>query len=159
MRPLGLPAGGYGQSEDSWSVVVGFHVRAASKEKEYEQIIRETFSPAILLENFPRAVISIVVQVVEDNGSLLSVAINAVSLALLDAGIPMLSVVTSATCAIFPDGSLVLDPSSPEVEVQPSRCSMGMAAYLNMELRWTCECYSKRSRRSPRRALVRRTAC
>lgn len=90
---------------------------AASKEKEYEQIIRQTFAPAVLLESFPRAVISIVVQVIEDNGSVLSVAINAVALALMDAGIPMVSVVTSASCAIFSDGSLVLDPSSPEEEV------------------------------------------
>jgi ribonuclease PH len=159
VRPLSLATGGYDQSGDSQSVLTGFDVCAASKEKEYEQIIRQTFSPAILLENFPRAVISIVVQVVEDNGSVLSVAINAVSLALLDAGIPMLSVVTSATCAVFPDGTLVLDPSSPEEEVLPSRSSMGTVAYLTTKLWWICERYSKRSRRSPRRAPVRRTAC
>ncbi|KAG6956784.1 hypothetical protein JG687_00010395 [Phytophthora cactorum] len=33
-----------------------------SKEKEYEQIIRETFMPVVLTDSFPRAVISIVVQ-------------------------------------------------------------------------------------------------
>ncbi|KAJ0410315.1 hypothetical protein P43SY_002647 [Pythium insidiosum] len=33
-----------------------------SKEKEYEQIIRETFEPIIIAEDYPRAVISIVVQ-------------------------------------------------------------------------------------------------
>ncbi|KAJ8546867.1 hypothetical protein ON010_g11369 [Phytophthora cinnamomi] len=42
----------------------------ASKEKEYEQIIRETFTPVVLTDSFPRAVISIVVQVIEDNGSI-----------------------------------------------------------------------------------------
>ena len=41
-----------------------------SKEKEYEQIIRETFAPVVLTKNFPRAVISIVVQVIQDNGSI-----------------------------------------------------------------------------------------
>lgn len=49
------------------------HARAAaiaSREKEYEQIIRQTFEPVIVTENFPRAVISIVVQVIEDNGSI-----------------------------------------------------------------------------------------
>lgn len=89
----------------------------ASKEKEYEQIIRQTFEPVIMAENFPRAVISIVVQVIEDNGSLLSVAINAVSLALMDAGVPMLAVVTSATCGMLADGGLILDPSRAEEEV------------------------------------------
>ncbi|KAE9039507.1 hypothetical protein PR002_g5461 [Phytophthora rubi] len=42
-----------------------------SKEKEYEQIIRETFTPVMVTDSFPRAVISIVVQ------HLLAVAINA----------------------------------------------------------------------------------
>ncbi|KAF1334253.1 Exosome complex exonuclease rrp46, partial [Globisporangium splendens] len=101
-----------------------------SKEKEYEQIIRQTFEPVIVADDFPRAVISIVVQVIEDNGSISSfashlcayiriacVSINAVSLALLDAGVPMLSVVTSATCGLLPDGNLFLDPSLAEEEV------------------------------------------
>ncbi|KAE9350634.1 hypothetical protein PR003_g5278 [Phytophthora rubi] len=99
-----------------------------SKEKEYEQIIRETFTPVMVTDSFPRAVISIVVQVIEDNGSisfplifcacvhLLAVAINAVSLALMDAGVPMLSVVTATSCGIFQDGNLYLDPSSTEEE-------------------------------------------
>ncbi|KAE9002465.1 hypothetical protein PR001_g18247 [Phytophthora rubi] len=99
-----------------------------SKEKEYEQIIRETFTPVMVTDSFPRAVISIVVQVIEDNGSisfplifcacvhLLAVAINAVSLALMDAGVPMLSVVTATSCGTFQDGNLYLDPSSTEEE-------------------------------------------
>ncbi|KAG2903876.1 hypothetical protein PC116_g14872 [Phytophthora cactorum] len=113
-----------------------------SKEKEYEQIIRETFMPVVLTDSFPRAVISIVVQVIEDNGSisfplfdycyiflnlwigdfvvwcqyLLAVAINAVSLALMDAGVPMVSVVTATSCSIFDDGNLYLDPTSAEEE-------------------------------------------
>ncbi|CAH0520875.1 unnamed protein product [Peronospora belbahrii] len=63
-----------------------------------------------------RKIISIVIQVIEDNGSLLAVAINAVSLALMDAGIPMSSLVTAASCGIFADGNLYLDPSSVEEE-------------------------------------------
>ncbi|KAE8915669.1 hypothetical protein PF010_g1291 [Phytophthora fragariae] len=81
-----------------------------SKEKGYEQIIRETFTPVMVTDSFPRAVISIVVQ------HLLAVAINAVSLALMDAGVPMLSVVTATSCGIFQDGNLYLDPSSTEEE-------------------------------------------
>lgn len=39
----------------------------------------------------------------------------------MDAGVPMISVISSASCAIFPDGSIVLDPSTPEEEV---RCQL-----------------------------------
>uniref|UniRef100_A0AAV1TKY0 Uncharacterized protein n=1 Tax=Peronospora matthiolae TaxID=2874970 RepID=A0AAV1TKY0_9STRA len=100
---------------------------STSKEKEYEQIIRETFAPVVLTKNFPRAVISIVVQVIQDNGSisfprlhLLAVAINAVCLALIDAGIPMISVITASSCGISADGSLNLDPTSVEEEASVS---------------------------------------
>lgn len=105
------------------------YVLTASKEKEYEQIIRQTFEPVIMAEKFPRAVISIVVQVIEDNGSLLSVAINAVSLALLDAGVPMLAVVTSATCGMLADGGLILDPSRAEEEVNSNVTTLDEETY------------------------------
>ncbi|GMF11136.1 unnamed protein product [Phytophthora lilii] len=35
----------------------------------------------------------------------------------MDAGVPMISVVTATSCCIFPDGNLYLDPSSVEEEV------------------------------------------
>lgn len=35
-------------------------------------MIRQTFEPVVVTENFPRAVISIVVQVIEDDGSISS---------------------------------------------------------------------------------------
>ncbi|KAI9912720.1 hypothetical protein PsorP6_005291 [Peronosclerospora sorghi] len=41
-----------------------------SKEKEYEKIIRQTFASVVTTDSFPRAVISIIVQVIEDNGSI-----------------------------------------------------------------------------------------
>lgn len=47
---------------------------------------------------------------------LLAVAVNAVSLALMDAGIPMISVVTATACSIFVDGNMNLDPTSAEEE-------------------------------------------
>ncbi|RQM20845.1 hypothetical protein B5M09_003698 [Aphanomyces astaci] len=88
-----------------------------ARDKEYEVILRQTFETVVYLENFPRAVISLTVQVVEDDGSLLAVAINAVNLALLDAGIPMRSLVGAITCSILDDGQLCLDPSLTEGDV------------------------------------------
>ncbi|KAF0700694.1 Aste57867_8748 [Aphanomyces stellatus] len=87
-----------------------------ARDKEYEAILRQTFEPIVYLENYPRAVISITVQVVEDDGSLLAVAINAVNLALLDAGIPMRCLVGAITCSILEDGQLCLDPARVEGE-------------------------------------------
>eukprot|EP00644_Phytophthora_capsici_P013736 jgi/Phyca11/535275/estExt2_fgenesh1_pg.C_PHYCAscaffold_330107 len=87
-----------------------------SKEKEYEQIIRETFTPIVVTDSFPRAVI---------------MAINAVSLALMDAGVPMTSVVTATSCSLFDDGSLYLDPTSAEEEAC-QRASESVAAFFRI---------------------------
>lgn len=61
------------EKEDKATLDVSFKLEKGiltSKEKEYEQILRETFTPIVLTDTFPRAVISIVVQVIEDNGSI-----------------------------------------------------------------------------------------
>eukprot|EP00939_MAST-03C_sp_MAST-3C-sp1_P000033 g33.t1 len=81
------------------------------KEKEYQKIIRQTYESVILTESFPRTLIRIVVQVISDQGSLLSTMINAVCLALMDAGIEMEALVGSVTCEIDADSNRVLlDP-------------------------------------------------
>jgi exosome complex component RRP46 len=68
----------------------------------------------VLLFLHPRTMISIVVQVVNDDGSLLSCAVNAVSLALMDAGVAMGALAMSSTCALLADGSVVMDPVEEE---------------------------------------------
>jgi len=93
--------------------------KAAPKEKEYQKIIRKTFESVVLVEKFPRTVIRIVVQVVRDDGSLLSTMINAICLALMDAGIEMTSLVSSVTCFVDPSSAkarIRLDPSYSENE-------------------------------------------
>nr|CCA16947.1 conserved hypothetical protein [Albugo laibachii Nc14] len=112
---------------------------AAAKEKEMELIVRRLYEPIIQRQEFPRTVISIVIQIIEDAGSisslltshtigfgscvefldrlclyLVSAVINAVTMALMDAEIAMLGVVTSTTCCLTEDGSVLLDPSQKE---------------------------------------------
>jgi exosome complex component RRP46 len=58
----------------------------------------------------PRTLISIIIQVLHDDGALLSASINAASLALIDAGIPLNSSPVSVSCALTEAG-LQLDPT------------------------------------------------
>ena len=62
----------------------------------------------------PRSIVSIVVQVLGDDGSLLSCAANAVCMALMDAGVAMKALAMSVTCAQLDDGSCLLDPTQAE---------------------------------------------
>ena len=76
-----------------------------------QQIVRGALEPLIVLSQHPRTVISVVLQVVGDHGSVLSALINASVLALMDAGIntPYNSTTTSGHFAAGGcDSSLVV---------------------------------------------------
>eukprot|EP01091_Cochliopodium_minus_P018817 TRINITY_DN7727_c0_g1_i1.p1 TRINITY_DN7727_c0_g1~~TRINITY_DN7727_c0_g1_i1.p1 ORF type:complete len:239 (-),score=44.84 TRINITY_DN7727_c0_g1_i1:26-742(-) len=70
------------------------------RELEYAFIIQEILEYCILTTLHPRTAIRVVIQVVKDSGSLLSVAINATTMALLDSGISMKSLPVSLTMAV-----------------------------------------------------------
>ena len=54
--------------------------------KELSRMLRRSAESVLLCERFPSACITIVLQVLKDDGAVLSAAINAMCLALLDAG-------------------------------------------------------------------------
>ncbi|PRP77344.1 exosome component 5 [Planoprotostelium fungivorum] len=86
---------------------------AGGRERDMEVMLKDAFDGVILAALHPRTCISVVVQVVQDAGSLLSVALNAITLALLDAGISMNSLLASSTCAVRA-GVLLMDPTEEE---------------------------------------------
>lgn len=63
---------------------------------EFAASIKATFEPVIQTSLYPRSQIDIFVQVIQQDGGLLQAAINGTTLALMNAGIPMLDFV----CAI-----------------------------------------------------------
>ncbi len=78
------------------------------KSKEMAGIIRQTFESAILLELYPRSQIDVQVQVVMEDGGALSAAINAVSMAMVNAGIPMRDLVCACSAG-FMDSKAIVD--------------------------------------------------
>ncbi|XP_072030917.1 exosome complex component RRP46-like isoform X2 [Amphiura filiformis] len=93
---------------------VGF---AAVKEKAQERLIRNSCATVILTGLHPRTSVTIVLQIIQDSGSLLSCCINAACLALLDAGVPMKCLMASVTCVLDKDGDLFLDPTEKQAKV------------------------------------------
>ncbi|KIJ28171.1 hypothetical protein M422DRAFT_54726 [Sphaerobolus stellatus SS14] len=67
---------------------------------EFAAAIKSTFEPVIQTHIYPRSQIDIFVQVIEQDGGILQAAINATTLALIDAGIPMSDYVTAITCGV-----------------------------------------------------------
>lgn len=84
------------------------------QEKRWERQLQSTLSQLVHTAKHPRTCIQIVIQVLHDDGSLLSAALNASTAALLDACIPMHSMFCAATVAIGADGEYLLDPDNGE---------------------------------------------
>ncbi|MHC1631427.1 MAG: exosome complex exonuclease Rrp41 [Methanotrichaceae archaeon] len=76
---------------------------------EVSKVSRDALEPVILTSYFPRLVIDIFVEVLQADAGTRTAGINAASVALADAGIPMKSLV-SACAAGKVDGQIVMDP-------------------------------------------------
>ncbi|NWF95694.1 MAG: exosome complex exonuclease Rrp41 [Candidatus Thorarchaeota archaeon] len=78
------------------------------REREISMVIANALEPALFLEEFPRAVVDVFIQVIQADGGTRCAAINAASLALADAGIPMRTLVPAVAVGKA-DGVLVVD--------------------------------------------------
>ncbi len=78
------------------------------REREISMVIANALEPALFLEEFPKAVVDVFIQVIQADGGTRCAAINAASLALADAGIPMKSLVPSVAVGKA-EGTLIVD--------------------------------------------------
>ncbi|KAN0014764.1 hypothetical protein ACTFIU_001082 [Dictyostelium citrinum] len=93
-------------------------------DKEKEQLVKNAVESMILTTLYPRTQISVIIQVFSDDGSIVSCAINAACLALLDAGIEMNGLLGSVTLCFNNDGSIYLDP-----DIEEENQSKALAIY------------------------------
>jgi len=111
---------------------------------EISKVTKEALTGAIFIEDFPKAVVDVYENIVQADGSTRVTAINAASLALASAGIPMKDLV--AACSVGKiDGTLIVDLSGKEdnysesdmaVAMMPSK---GLITLLQMDGRLTKE--------------------
>ncbi|XP_075892770.1 exosome complex component RRP46 [Nelusetta ayraudi] len=95
------------------------------RERSQEQCVRETCEAALLLSLHPRSSLTLVLQVLHDDGSLLSSFLNAACMTLMDAGLPMNCLFCGVTCAIDKDGEIITDPTA--AQEKESRALMTFA--------------------------------
>jgi exosome complex component RRP41 len=80
---------------------------------ELSKVSREALEPVILTSYFPRSVIDVFVEVLQADAGTRTAGINAASVALADAGIPMKSMISSCAAGKVGD-TLILDPMKEE---------------------------------------------
>ena len=78
------------------------------RDNEISMVMRYALEPAVFLERYPRSVIDVYAEILEADGGTRTACINAASVALVDAGIPMRDLVASCAAGKI-DGQLVLD--------------------------------------------------
>merc|ERR1712142_902882 len=81
--------------------------RGDRKSQEMSQHLRQTFEAAIKTELYPRSQIDIFVEVLQADGGNYCAAVNASTLALIDAGIPLKDYVTACTAGYIHDRVLI----------------------------------------------------
>uniref|UniRef100_A0A6M2DLJ4 Putative exosomal 3'-5' exoribonuclease complex subunit rrp46 n=1 Tax=Xenopsylla cheopis TaxID=163159 RepID=A0A6M2DLJ4_XENCH len=80
-----------------------------------EKIIQTTIETAIMSTLYPRSAVVINVLEMQDCGGLLSCAINATCLALLNSGIQMKFLVASVFCIINDNDEIIIDPDKKQI--------------------------------------------
>jgi len=80
---------------------------------EVSKVSREALEPVILTHYFPRSVIDVFVEVLQADAGTRTAGINAASVALADAGVPMKCLVSSCAAGKV-DGQVILDPMKDE---------------------------------------------
>ena len=103
----------YRYNMQSFSVEDRARPGPSRRSSEISKVSREAFEPVIFSDAYPKAAIDIFVEVLQADAGTRTAAINAASLALVDAGIPMRGLVSA--CAVGKvGGKIVLDLNKPE---------------------------------------------
>eukprot|EP00531_Pseudo-nitzschia_arenysensis_P008004 CAMPEP_0116133112 /NCGR_PEP_ID=MMETSP0329-20121206/9930_1 /TAXON_ID=697910 /ORGANISM="Pseudo-nitzschia arenysensis, Strain B593" /LENGTH=238 /DNA_ID=CAMNT_0003627717 /DNA_START=212 /DNA_END=928 /DNA_ORIENTATION=- len=89
--------------------------------KDYEQnelseFLTLTLAACIDADQFPRCIIEVVLQIIQNDGSLLAGLLHAGVAALMDAGVDLLYLPVATTCLVSSCSNIVLDPTSAEEE-------------------------------------------
>lgn len=83
------------------------------REIEISKVIKEALQPAVMLKDFPRTVVDVFIEVLQADGGSRCAALDAASVALVDAGIPMRDMVSACAAGKVAD-KIVLDVNDEE---------------------------------------------
>ncbi len=113
------------------------------RSNEVSKVSREALEPVILTSYFPKSVVDVFVEVLQADAGTRTAGINAASVALADAGIPMKSLISSCAAGKV-DGEIVLDPMKfednfGEADVPIAMTPSGDITLLQMDGRLTPE--------------------
>ncbi len=99
------------------------------REIEISKVIKESLQPAVILDDFPRTAIDLYLEVLQADGGSRCAAIDAASVALADAGIPMRDMV-SACAAGKVENTIILDVNNEEDQAGQADMPVALMPHL-----------------------------
>lgn len=109
------------QQVDDAVVSVKVKIAGGLGQAAFEHDIKGFVKDSIQLQHAPRKAIAVIVHVLADDGGLVAAAANAVTLAMLDSGLPMKRCITAASLAVV-DGDILIDPTTAEEADSNAQC-------------------------------------
>jgi len=100
------------------------------REIEISKVLKEALLPAVMLEQFPRTAVDVYIEVLQADGGSRCAALDAASVALADAGIPMRDMVSAIAAGKVAD-TIVLDVNNEED--QAGQADMPVGYMPNMD--------------------------
>ncbi|XP_057315841.1 exosome complex component RRP46-like [Hydractinia symbiolongicarpus] len=95
------------------------------KEKALEEFMTHACRDILLSALHPRSAVQIVMQIMHNDGSLLSTLLNAACMSMVHAGLPMRCMLVAVCCVISKDDQYIVDPTA-EQEVG-ARCTFTLS--------------------------------
>ncbi len=100
------------------------------REIEISKVIKEALEPAVILDKFPRTVVDVFLEVLQADGGTRCAALDAASVALADAGIPMRDMVSACAAGKVAD-TIILDVNNEEDQAGQADMPIGYMPNLN----------------------------
>ncbi|GMH83491.1 hypothetical protein TrST_g455 [Triparma strigata] len=90
--------------------------------------VRSALLPSLLLANLKTSMMSVHLEVLQDNGLVFEAAVTCASLALADAGVEMMDMVSCCTVSLHGSDVMVMDPSTSESDGEDGRVTIALMA-------------------------------
>ncbi len=100
------------------------------REIELSKVIRESLEPAVFLEQYPRTMIDVFIEVLQADGGTRCASINAAAIALADSGVPMRDLVVACAAGKI-DDTIVLDLMDTEDKLGGADVPVALMPNLN----------------------------
>lgn len=100
------------------------------REIEISKVIKEALEPSLMLEQFPRTAVDVFIEVLQADGGSRCAALDAASVALADAGIPMRDMVCACAAGKVAD-TVVLDVNNEEDQAGQADMPVGYMPNLD----------------------------